>query len=91
MLPFNGGSVYRNSYVPKRGRSNEAYRLNDTLKVGQTWLGNTTYRENFRQPVEGYHTNYNPENRLDNGPAYPHQYCTNLDQHRNHLQERFRD
>ena len=78
MLPFNGSSVYRNSYGPKRGRSNDAYHLNDTLKVGQVWLGNTTYRENFRNPQESYITNFSPENHKLDGSAYAHQYGTAL-------------
>lgn len=48
--------------------------MNDTLRVGQTWLGNTTYRENFRKPSGNYDTHYNPENKIDDGPHYAHQY-----------------
>ena len=78
MLPFNGSSVYRNSYGPKRGRSNEVYHLNDTLKVGQTWLGSSTYRENFRNPLESYTTDFSPESHKLDGSAYTHQYGITL-------------
>ncbi len=49
--------------------------MNDTLRTGQPWFGNSTYRETFREPHENYQTSYNPENRKDDGPDYKHQYC----------------
>ncbi|MBS1889909.1 MAG: hypothetical protein JST59_01335 [Actinobacteria bacterium] len=39
-------------------------------------MGSTTYRDNFRQPLEGYNTPFNPESRKADGPGYAHQFGT---------------
>lgn len=74
-LPFNGNSIYRKSYMPKVGGPGDLARWTSHFKNGEPWMGNTTYRENFRGPAsDQYSSRVQVVQKRDIDPDFGHQY-----------------
>ena len=76
-LGFHGNSIYRKSYMPRAGGPENLARWTNHFKNGEPWLGNTTYRENFRGPnTDEYNSNIKAVQKRDIDPDFGHQYET---------------
>lgn len=76
MLPFNGNSIYRKSYVPKLGGPGDLAKWSNHFKNGEPWLGNTTYRNSFKEPnSDDYASRSKILEKREVDPDYSHQYC----------------
>lgn len=74
-LGFHGNSIYRKSYMPRAGGPENLARWTNHFKNGEPWLGNTTYRENFRGPnTDEYNSNIKAVQKRDIDPDFGHQY-----------------
>ena len=75
-LPFVGNSTYRKEFNPKKCNSfvNE---VKDTLRMGDTFFGNTTYNSNFQKHDTSYSTSpWGSKDLAMNNPDFKHQYGT---------------
>jgi hypothetical protein len=58
------------------GLPSDAVKWTNHFKNGMTWLGNTTYRENYKEPLsDQYSLRVQVIQKLEPDPKYSHQYC----------------
>lgn len=73
-FPFNGNTSYRKQYTPKDAKPMDPIKTSGNLKLGEPWIGSSTYRNNFMAPNKTYNTGW--KSNLSNipDPKYANQH-----------------
>lgn len=87
-MPFNGNSIYRRAFVPRNGGPENLARWTNHFKNGEPWLGNTTYRDSFKEPApDQYSSRVKVLEKRELDPNYSHQYGKMVNNIRDDIQK----
>ena len=73
-FPLNANSTYKKDFTPKDGKQVDLIKTNGNLKIGEPWIGSSTYRDNYLKPNETYATGWKSNRSNIPDPKDPNRF-----------------